>query len=712
MLGNTSRGAFTTVAIALVALLAPAMASADETFVVDTLADGVDDNPGDRICRTAPGGPCTLRAAVMEGNAPTYSATETLTIELGPGEHLLTRPLDVGSPQSHGALIFVNNAPVVIEGAGADRTTIRQTQPTRVISQSAANTLTLRTLTITGGNVDGDDDAAGGNGGGIRAIADLHLEGVLVIGNRAGPETGNELLTGIGGGVFATGPVTMERSSIIDNDAERAGGLSLSGGAPSPATIENALIADNRAVGTGGAEIAPETLIEDLAVRGNTSTGGTGDPVSGMGGIYFLGSQTQTLRGVEVSGNTGYYGGLGTGGATRIWNATISGNHATGGGIWDGSGIELNSSSDFTDVEIYNVTVTGNTGSGPSAISSGDPGSAAGAPPDVRLSVLDGDCNFVVDGGAHNFESGSSCLPAPTTNGDTQNADLQLGPLADNGGATLTHLPAATSPVLDVATRRFGEDQRDAPRPPAGSDAGAVERNATPPPAPPAPPLPDTTPPDTVIDSGPSGTISTASASFSFHGAPAADTAKLQCRLDGAAYADCTSPLALTGLADGVHVFRVRAEDAAGNRDGTPAVRGFVVDTTPGEPTGPGADETAPALRIKGRQLKLSRRRKARALVVCPADEASSPCSGKLKLKTRHKLNFGGKRHTVKLAAKRYEIPAGASERVALRLTKRKSLLVRHKRRARRVLAKTRVSDAAGNHRRIQKRMRLKPKRR
>lgn len=30
----------------------PGSALADETFVVETVADGTDDNPGDRLCRT------------------------------------------------------------------------------------------------------------------------------------------------------------------------------------------------------------------------------------------------------------------------------------------------------------------------------------------------------------------------------------------------------------------------------------------------------------------------------------------------------------------------------------------------------------------------------------------------------------------------------------------------------------------------------------
>ena len=92
----------------------------------------------------------------------------------------------------------------------------------------------------------------------------------------------------------------------------------------------------------------------------------------------------------------------------------------------------------------------------------------------------------------------------------------------------------------------------------------------------------DTTPPDTTIDSGPSGTITTNEATFTFGGNPASDTAKIQCRIDGGAFADCTSPKTFTGLSDGPHTASFRAEDASGNQDQSPAARTFTVDTPAG----------------------------------------------------------------------------------------------------------------------------------
>ena len=88
----------------------------------------------------------------------------------------------------------------------------------------------------------------------------------------------------------------------------------------------------------------------------------------------------------------------------------------------------------------------------------------------------------------------------------------------------------------------------------------------------------DTAAPDTTITSGPTGPTSSASASFAFTSTEPGAT--FECRLDTAAFTACTSPQAYSALAAGEHTFAVRAIDAAGNVDATPATRTFTVDTT------------------------------------------------------------------------------------------------------------------------------------
>jgi hypothetical protein len=92
----------------------------------------------------------------------------------------------------------------------------------------------------------------------------------------------------------------------------------------------------------------------------------------------------------------------------------------------------------------------------------------------------------------------------------------------------------------------------------------------------------DTTPPETTITSGPSGTVNSTSATFEF---TSSEPGSFACSLDGGAFNSCTSPRTYTGLGQGSHTFQVRATDGAGNTDPTPASRTWTVDTVPPETT-------------------------------------------------------------------------------------------------------------------------------
>ncbi len=86
----------------------------------------------------------------------------------------------------------------------------------------------------------------------------------------------------------------------------------------------------------------------------------------------------------------------------------------------------------------------------------------------------------------------------------------------------------------------------------------------------------DLTAPDTELLSGPSGVVTAFPVSFEF--AATEQGARFECALDGAAFAACTSPLTIPELAEGSHRFEVRALDALGNADASPASRDFTVD--------------------------------------------------------------------------------------------------------------------------------------
>ena len=150
----------------------------------------------------------------------------------------------------------------------------------------------------------------------------------------------------------------------------------------------------------------------------------------------------------------------------------------------------------------------------------------------------------------------------------------------------------------------------------------------------------DTTAPDTTIDSGPTGTITTDQASFTFSGDPASDTARIQCRIDSEPFADCSSPKTFTGLADGPHTAEFRVEDAAGNQDATPATRTFTVDTSVDPPVvdppvdPPVGEAKIGKVKVKG-PAKVKRKKKATYKVKIKNSGNAKATGVRLKVKGR-----------------------------------------------------------------------------
>jgi hypothetical protein len=88
----------------------------------------------------------------------------------------------------------------------------------------------------------------------------------------------------------------------------------------------------------------------------------------------------------------------------------------------------------------------------------------------------------------------------------------------------------------------------------------------------------DASPPETQLTLSPPALDGEASSTVMF-ATSSEDVSRYECSLDDAPFATCTSPVALS-VEDGLHTFRVRSVDRAGNPDPTPASTSWSVDTS------------------------------------------------------------------------------------------------------------------------------------
>jgi hypothetical protein len=187
-----------------------------------------------------------------------------------------------------------------------------------------------------------------------------------------------------------------------------------------------------------------------------------------------------------VSGNSATFEGGGIaarGGSTTLRNATVSGNHT------EHFGVGLFAAA---PVEIWNSTFANNTTDQLGSAIYGDVREAAGnvflgtASSAVFYRTCDGGL-YPVSSSGYNIESPEDTCGLNLTTDQTNltTAALNLGPLQDNGGPTLTHDPTAPSvaidqiPVVDCVEGNgtpITADQRGVSRPwGPNCDVGAVE---------------------------------------------------------------------------------------------------------------------------------------------------------------------------------------------------------------------------------------------
>lgn len=219
---------------------------------------------------------------------------------------------------------------------------------------------------------------------------------------------------------------------------------------------------------------------------------------NGDGGVMGqLNASTLTITGSTMSRNevgVAFY--VEDGSEVVLRNSTVSGNRPGADWSLEVAGIFFEGSGDMSTVLIANSTVANN-------LSASDaPGvGVIGITLQIENSILanNGDWDLATDGDStilvvehslvENSDGHSTVdLALATGTGNITGVDPLLGPLADNGGRTLTHLPLAGSPVIDAGDPAFvldslPLDQRGEVRVQNSRlDIGAVEGEAVLPP--------------------------------------------------------------------------------------------------------------------------------------------------------------------------------------------------------------------------------------
>ena len=308
---------------------------------------------------------------------------------------------------------------VTIDATDAPGVAVSGNAVTRVIEVAGGVEAVVEGLAVV-------DGAAQGRGAGILNYGDLTFTDGRVAGNRetsAGPPAFDQGGAGIWTGENAS--LTLVRSTVADNATANQPGGGVYGFFGSTLTIMDSTISGN--VGgdvAGGIRSLGTTVVMDSTISGNTST-------NWHGGGIFATDGTVSLTNVTVADNTSP---AGTAGGLLV--ATFGAN---------------------ASATLTNTIVAGNTGGGSLDCFLGYFGGGA-----IAITSADG-----------NLDSDGSC--AFTQPSDQSGVDPQLGPLADNGGPTLTHLPDDFSPVVDAGVASCDDaDQRGVARD-ESCDIGAVE---------------------------------------------------------------------------------------------------------------------------------------------------------------------------------------------------------------------------------------------
>ncbi len=359
-------------------------------------------------------------------------------------------------------------------------------------------------LAVSGSDIGGN--ATGGWGGGLINEATITVTTTEIHGNSA--TYGGGYAQVVGSGTLASSAVYGNTTAGSDN---AAGGILIADNlGPSSLQLNVVQVHDNAALNGGGIlHTGGDLVVDGGSVKDNTATFFGG----GVLNVAESAGSTATLGGVEVRGNAAAIGGgiyqragaplltvatstiadntasittgaIAAAGPVKVTRSTISGNGAPADAAITVSDVASIASSTISSnsqvgvatsgagqITMSDSTVTGNAGAGIANPS----GSFTVTNSIISDQVAPApDCSGTITSGGYNLASDLSC--GFTSTGDVEGASALLGPLANNGGPTLTHLPGIGSPAVDTGSTVEVIDQRGVTRPAGPApDKGAVE---------------------------------------------------------------------------------------------------------------------------------------------------------------------------------------------------------------------------------------------
>lgn len=400
-----------------------------------TVTSGADDGAGSlraAIAAAVAGDTIEFSVATVTLTSAELLIDKSLIIDGGASGVTITRSGALGTPQFRIFKLVGAENEVTLEGLTISNgypqepSVDENGEPSLIVGNGGAVFIEGVSLTVRNSTFSANQATNGGgiyNDGGTLSVSD---------------STFNDHTFPTNGGAIYNdgGTLSVERSRFIDNNANFGGGA-IYNNAGSATLLESTFSANTSNNRGGGIYNVNGTLtVLSSTLNANRVSSAESSSIGG-GGLYSEGGvltvTNSTLSGNEVENTSILEGGNGDGGAIfntgstlSLINSTLSNNSAThsGGGIYtfnDTSG----------SLTLANTIVASNTGELGNDVYNSGLLTAIGKNI-VQQAVV-----------------GRGVLVGST---NIRNVDPKLGPLADNGGPTLTHLPsiAEASPAIDA----------------------------------------------------------------------------------------------------------------------------------------------------------------------------------------------------------------------------------------------------------------------